>query len=92
MVCCGQHSTSPSPPCRQVTPPAVPTPIREGLWPTFIAAVRDYALLLLDPDGRILSWNRGAELIRGYRADEIIGRHFSCFYPPEDVAAGKPAA
>ena len=65
-------------------------PIWSACWPTFVAAVHDYALLLLDPDGRIMSWNRGAELIKGYRADEVVGRHFSCFYPPEDVAAGKP--
>ncbi len=56
----------------------------------FIAAVADYALLLLDPEGHVLSWNRGAELISGYHADEIIGRHFSCLHPLEDVAAGKP--
>ncbi len=66
-------------------------PDPERLWPSLIAAVREYALLLLDPDGSILSWNRGAELIKGYAADEIVGRHVSCFYPPEDVAAGIPA-
>ena len=64
----------------------------QRLLEPFIAAVADYALLLLDPDGRVLSWNRGAELISGYHADEIIGRHFSCLYAPEDVAAGKPRA
>jgi PAS domain S-box-containing protein len=62
----------------------------ERLWPSFIVAMPDYALLLLDPCGHILSWNRGAEVIKGYQADEVIGRHFSCLYPPEDVAAGKP--
>ena len=62
----------------------------EGLWPTFVAAVHDYALLLLDPDGCIMSWNRGAELIKGYRAEEIVGRHFSCFYPPEAIEARRP--
>jgi PAS domain S-box-containing protein len=56
----------------------------------FIAAVADYALLLLDPEGRVLSWNRGAEVISGYHADEVIGRLFACLYAPEDVAAGKP--
>ena len=71
---------------------AVADPDLEGLWPTFVAAVHDYALLLLDPDGRIMSWNRGAELIKGYRAEEIVGRHFSCFYPPEAVEARRPAA
>ena len=52
--------------------------------------MQDYALLLLDPLGHIVSWNRGAELIYGYQADEIIGHHFSCLYSPEDIAAGKP--
>ena len=51
---------------------------------------KDYAILMLDPEGRIVSWNEGAQRIKGYSAEEIIGRHFSCFYPPEDVEAGKP--
>ncbi|NUR92907.1 MAG: PAS domain S-box protein, partial [Nonomuraea sp.] len=53
--------------------------------------VVDYAIFMLDSEGRIASWNAGAERIKGYRAEEIMGRHFSVFYPPEDVAAGKPA-
>src|SRR3981081_478767 len=52
--------------------------------------VKDYAILMLDPQGLIMTWNKGAECIKGYRADEIIRRHFSQFYPQEDVAAGKP--
>ena len=48
-----------------------------------VESVRDYAIFMLDPDGRVLTWNAGAELIKGYRADEIIGQHFSRFYPPE---------
>jgi PAS domain S-box-containing protein len=52
--------------------------------------VPDYAIVSLNPDGTITSWNAGAEHIRGYRADEVIGRHFSCFYPSEDVEHGKP--
>jgi formate hydrogenlyase transcriptional activator len=54
------------------------------------AEVKDYAIFMLDPDGRIRTWNEGAERIKGYRADEIIGRHFSCFYPSEDIERGKP--
>jgi PAS domain S-box-containing protein len=54
-------------------------------------AVRDYAIFMLDPDGHISSWNRGAERIKGYSAAEILGRHFSCFYPEDEVRAGKPA-
>ena len=53
--------------------------------------VRDYAILLLDLEGHILTWNKGAELLKGYTADEIIGQHFSVFYTAEDLAAGKPA-
>ncbi|CAM3302016.1 sensor histidine kinase [Corallococcus soli] len=52
--------------------------------------VRDYALLTLDLDGRVASWNAGAERIKGYKAEEILGQHFSRFYPAEDVALGKP--
>jgi PAS domain S-box-containing protein len=55
-----------------------------------VEGVRDYAIFLLDPHGRIATWNAGAERIKGYRAHEIIGQHFSRFYPPEDVAARKP--
>ena len=62
----------------------------QRLLEPFIAAVADYAMVLLDPDGHVLSWNRGAELICGYRADEAIGGAFSCLYAPEDVAARKP--
>jgi PAS domain S-box-containing protein len=56
-----------------------------------VSEVTDYAILMLDPEGRIASWNAGAERIKGYKADEIIGQHFSRFYPTEDVEAGKPA-
>ncbi len=56
----------------------------------FVESVVDYAIFMLDPDGHVVSWNAGAQRLKGYRADEIIGRHFSVFYPPEEVAAGKP--
>jgi PAS domain S-box-containing protein len=56
-----------------------------------IASVRDYALFMLDPKGRVASWNPGAERIKGYREEEILGEHFSRFFPPEDIAMGKPA-
>jgi PAS domain S-box-containing protein len=56
-----------------------------------IASVHDYAIFMLDPDGRVASWNPGAHRIKGYRADEVIGSHFSRFYPEEGVAAGEPA-
>jgi PAS domain S-box-containing protein len=55
-----------------------------------VEGVRDYAIFMLDPTGHIVSWNSGAQLIKGYAAHEIIGRHFSLFYPPEEVRNGKP--
>jgi PAS domain S-box-containing protein len=51
----------------------------------------DYAIYMLDPQGYVMSWNPGAERIKGYAVEEIIGRHFSCFYTDEDRAAGVPA-
>jgi PAS domain S-box-containing protein len=55
-----------------------------------VESVVDYAIYMLDPTGRIVSWNAGAERIKGYTAKEIIGRHFSTFYTPEDRANGVP--
>ena len=52
--------------------------------------VKDYAIFMLDSGGRILSWNEGAQKIKGYTADEIIGQHFSRFYTAEDIDRGKP--
>jgi PAS domain S-box-containing protein len=56
-----------------------------------VDSAQDYAIFMLDPTGHILTWNRGAQRIKGYEVSEILGQHFSRFYPPEDVAAGKPA-
>ncbi len=63
----------------------------EELFRLLVESVRDYAIFMLDPEGRIVTWNAGAERIKGYRASEIIGQHFSRFYPAEDVTAGKPS-
>jgi PAS domain S-box-containing protein len=60
------------------------------VYQLMVESVRDYAIFMLDPNGYIASWNRGAQRIKGYTADEIIGRHFSVFYGPEDLAARKP--
>lgn len=55
-----------------------------------VEGARDYAIFMLDPHGRVVTWNPGAERIHGYRAEEIIGQHFSVFYPNEDVERRKP--
>src|SRR5262249_60604422 len=55
-----------------------------------VEGVQDYAIFLLDAEGHVLSWNAGAERIKGYRADEVVGRHFSCFYPAKEALAGAP--
>ena len=62
----------------------------EPAFRLLVQGVLDYGVFMLDPRGHIISWNAGAERIKGYKADEIIGKHFSVFYPPEDIAAGKP--
>jgi PAS domain S-box-containing protein len=56
-----------------------------------VSDVKDYAILMLDPDGRVASWNIGAERTKGYRAEEIMGKSFSHFYPEEEIRRGKPA-
>ncbi|TNC15983.1 EAL domain-containing protein [Methylobacterium terricola] len=58
----------------------------------FVKGVTDYALYMLDPAGNVVKWNAGAERSSQYKAAEIVGRHFSCFYGPEDRAAGLPEA
>ena len=55
-----------------------------------VEAVQDYAIFMLDPQGKVSSWNKGAERLKGYQAADIIGKHFSCFYPEEDLRRGKP--
>ena len=63
---------------------------REERFRLLVESVRDYAIFMLDPEGFVLTWNAGAERFKGYRADEIIGQHFSRFYPPEALARGLP--
>lgn len=63
----------------------------DRMWAGFIAEVPDHAILLLDRDGCIASWNRAAESLMHHTAQQIIGRHCACLYTPEDVTAGKPA-
>jgi len=55
-----------------------------------VDSVEEYAIYMLDPNGNIVTWNRGAEKIKGYTAEEIVGKNFACFYTSEDVAADRP--
>ena len=63
----------------------------EELFRILVEGFTDYAIYMLDPGGKVISWNAGAERIKGYKPDEIIGEHFSRFYRPEEVGAGAPA-
>ena len=58
---------------------------------TMVENAREYAIYLLNNEGYVTSWNLGAERITGYRVEEVIGKHFSCFFPPEQVSTGTPA-
>jgi PAS domain S-box-containing protein len=62
----------------------------ERRFQLLVDAVRDYAIFMLDPHGIVSSWNSGAQRFKGYKADEIIGQHFSRFYTDEDRQAGVP--
>ena len=62
----------------------------EERFRALVDCVKDYAIFMIDPQGRVATWNTGAERIKGYRAEEIIGQHFSRFYIPEDIANRKP--
>ena len=100
-----KHPLSNRPPKKADAPAESPTPIipirNSGLaeslkhggrvYELMVDSVRDYAIFMLDPEGHVASWNKGAQRIKGYTASEIIGRHFSTFYPPEDIASDKPA-
>ncbi|MDR4467312.1 MAG: PAS domain S-box protein [Nitrospira sp.] len=63
---------------------------KEELTRAMIENVLDYSILRLDSEGHVMSWNQGSQRLKGYAADEIIGRHFSCFYTEDDQACGKP--
>lgn len=68
------------------------TPLLAEELGLLIDGATNYAIYMLDPRGVVTIWNLGAERIKGWRAAEIVGQHFALFYPPEDVAAGKPQA
>jgi PAS domain S-box-containing protein len=62
----------------------------EEQYRMLLDGIEDYAIFMIDPQGQILSWNAGAERIKGYKAEEIIGRNFSCFFPQQDIERGWP--
>jgi PAS domain S-box-containing protein len=61
------------------------------LFTLLVETVKDYAIFVLSPDGHVLTWNPGAKAIKGYERDEIIGKHFSIFYPREAIESGWPS-
>jgi PAS domain S-box-containing protein len=69
---------------------AFPHELSDVHFRMLVDAVQDYAIFMLDPHGHVVSWNRGAQHIKGYTAGEIVGQHFSVFYTPADIASRKP--
>jgi len=67
-----------------------PSIISAAIFEKLVAGIKDYAIFVLDPDGMVLTWNAGAQLIKGYSAEEIVGKHFSVFYQPEAIAQKWP--
>src|SRR5450755_3030093 len=57
-----------------------------------VESITDYAVFMVDPQGNVRTWNAGAERIKGYKAEEILGRHFSVFYTKEDIDRGHPTS
>ncbi len=76
----------------QDEPRSVEAALRESeeRYRLLLDGIRDYAIFMMDARGQVVSWNSGAERIKGYTADEIIGRNFSCFFPAEDIERGRP--
>src|SRR4029079_11761944 len=64
--------------------------LSEERFRLLVTSVKDYAIFMLDPEGRVATWNEGAQRIKGYTAEEIVGKHFSRFYPAEKVAERFP--
>jgi PAS domain S-box-containing protein len=62
----------------------------EDRYRLLLDGIEGYAIFMIDPQGRVISWNAGAERIKGYSAHDIIGQNFSCFFPPEDIERGRP--
>jgi PAS domain S-box-containing protein len=78
---------------KPVNKPATPSVDIQGSDTVFrllVESVKEYAIIMLDPEGMVATWNTGAERVKGYRAEEIIGKHFSVFYPKEAIQRGLP--
>jgi len=75
-----------------VTSRRTPFATTEESFRLLVEGVQDYAIFMLDPEGHVISWNKGAERIKGYAPEEILGHHFSRFYPPDAAARGEPTA
>jgi PAS domain S-box-containing protein len=71
-------------------PGAAPATGQDEVFRLLVEGIRDYAIFVLDPNGLVVTWNPGAQAMKGYARDEIVGRHFSKFYPPEAVQSGWP--
>jgi PAS domain-containing protein len=82
-----------APPAAAGGPGRAGTDLRPGeeQFAKLLAGVRDYAVFILDRHGNVITWNAGAEQIKGYRAEQIIGQHFSRFYPNDALSSGWPA-
>src|SRR4051794_33528204 len=64
--------------------------IEEESYRLLVESVKDHAIFIIDTDGHIITWNKGAEQVKGYKANEIIGRHISVFYTPDDIESREP--
>src|SRR5438552_758964 len=84
--------------CSACCTPSARRPVKDAMSPEateqpfdrLVASVKDYAIFLLDPGGHVATWNAGAQLMKGYAAEEVIGKHISIFYTPEDLARQRP--
>ncbi len=98
LLLCVREADAHSPATPPSTPPAAPPPLSSPLssaersFALLVQSVTDYAIYMLDPEGRIVSWNLGAKRIKGYEEEEVLNTHFSRFYTPEDQQAGLPQA
>jgi PAS domain S-box-containing protein len=72
------------------TTTAISGPYGQSLFRALVEGVKDYAILMVSPEGRVMSWNIGAERMTGYTAEDILGRPFATLHPPEDIEQGKP--